>query len=363
MRQVSAPELTDDLPLEPLLTAVAEQIIFLTLSPNSKTFRFGDRVYTKEEYLDGLRRFVALARENPEKGAFFEAVEREFDFFEVYGQEDWGEVFITSYYEPVISGSKRPTAKFSQPLYAAPDDLLTLDFTSFDPAYPNGRKYRGRVVGKSFLPYFSREEIDAGAALKGRKLELCWVDPIDAFIAHIQGSVTVDLGGNDAFRLAYAEKNGHRYEALSRYLRDVIPPERMNLHTIEAHLRAMPPGQVMKFLAKNPSYVFFKPAEANALTYMGLPATDGRTIATDPRYFPKGALAFLVSSKPRFEAEDPLVPAGWDEFSRFVLDQDIGGAILGGGRVDLFWGRGTEAKLHAGAMKQQGTLYYLAPKR
>ena len=48
--------------------------------------------------------------------------------------------------------------------------------------------------------------------------------------------------------------------------------------------------------------------------------------------------------------------------TRFVLNQDTGGAIRGPGRVDLFWGRGPEAELAAGLMKQPGALYFLAPR-
>ena len=48
--------------------------------------------------------------------------------------------------------------------------------------------------------------------------------------------------------------------------------------------------------------------------------------------------------------------------SRFVLNQDTGGAIRGAGRVDVFWGRGTDAELAASEMKQLGDLYFLVPK-
>jgi membrane-bound lytic murein transglycosylase A len=95
---------------------------------------------------------------------------------------------------------------------------------------------------------------------------------------------------------------------------------------------------------------------------LGLPATDGRTIATDAKYFPKGALGFLVATKPKFDSPQALTPAGWEPMSRFVIDQDIGGAINGGGRLDLFWGRGDDAKCYAGVMKQHGKLYYIVPK-
>ena len=48
--------------------------------------------------------------------------------------------------------------------------------------------------------------------------------------------------------------------------------------------------------------------------------------------------------------------------SRFVLNQDTGGAIRGPGRVDVFWGRGGDAELAASHMKQLGELYFLVPR-
>ena len=52
----------------------------------------------------------------------------------------------------------------------------------------------------------------------------------------------------------------------------------------------------------------------------------------------------------------------WEPLERFVLNQDTGGAIRGPGRVDFFWGRGEQAELAAGVMRQPGSLYFLVPK-
>lgn len=361
MRRSNAPELSDDLPIGPLLDSVEAQIRHLESTPGRDIFIFGQKNFSKAEYLAGLRRFVELGRSNSDSQAFFSAVRNEFEFYEVYGKDRWGEAFITSYYEPLIEGSLKPTARFSQPVYSTPSDLVSLDLSEFNAKFAQERKLRGRLNGGKLVPYFTREEIDSQMALKGRKLEICYLDPIDAFFLQIQGSGTVDLGGGKLIRLNYAEKNGHVYEQLAAHLRGKIPPEQMNLHTIEDHLRSLSREELQRILNLNPSYVFFKIKEESALTFLGVPATDGRTIATDPRFFPKGALAFINFEKPRF-GEGSKVPVGADPASRFVLDQDIGGAITGGGRLDLFWGRGAEAKLYAGAMKNPGRLYYLAPK-
>lgn len=354
----TAPDLVDDLPLRPLLDAVRREIAWIGGEPGARVFRFGAKVYTRDEYLAGLRRFVELGEaeeSSHDAGAFFEAVRREFDFYEVYGQRGWGDVFMTSYYEPVIPGFRRPRGRFTRPLYGVPRDLVSINLAAFDPRFAGERELRGRVRGRALVPYFTREEIDSRGALGGRGLELCWVDPVDAFVAQIQGSATVRLDDGRELRLNYGEKNGRKYQSIGNFLRGVLSPDRLTMPSIERYLRTLGPGPLQALLNRNPSYVFFQLLPQDAVTYLGVPATPGRTIATDPRYFPKGALGFLVSHAPKDGGQG-------EEISRFVLDQDTGGAIRGGGRVDLFWGRGPEAAAHAGIVQQRGTLYYLAPR-
>jgi membrane-bound lytic murein transglycosylase A len=114
---------------------------------------------------------------------------------------------------------------------------------------------------------------------------------------------------------------------------------------------------------QNPSYIFFQPLNEPAITYFGISAIAGRSIATDGRYFPKGALGFLEFEKPNFATPEDVEVKEWQKVRRFVFDHDRGGAIKGTGRLDLFWGRGPEAKQASGVIKHQGKLWYLKPKK
>ena len=49
----------------------------------------------------------------------------------------------------------------------------------------------------------------------------------------------------------------------------------------------------------------------------------------------------------------------WEGFSRFVLNQDTGGAITGPGRADIFWGNGPYAELAAGHLQHRGEMFFL----
>jgi membrane-bound lytic murein transglycosylase A len=78
--------------------------------------------------------------------------------------------------------------------------------------------------------------------------------------------------------------------------------------------------------------------------------------------FPKGTLGFFDIEEPVFANAEALDPSGWERKPRWVFDQDTGGAIRGGGRVDLYMGNDTLAERNAGVMKRKGMLWVLAPK-
>jgi len=114
-------------------------------------------------------------------------------------------------------------------------------------------------------------------------------------------------------------------------------------------------------LDTNPSYVFFRLLGEGPITgSISVPITAGRSIALDSKLFPKGALAFISTKRPKMDEKGSI--KDWQDFSRFVLVQDTGGAIRGAGRADVFWGTGPYAELAAGHMKHEGELYILIKK-
>ncbi len=359
LRTSSGREISDDGDLAQLGAAIDEELLLLKASSSSADFRFGPVTVARAEYLQALGALAVELKSANTHGQKIDYLQRNFAMLEVYGDKRWGEVFITSYFEPVINGSLKPNARYSRALYAAPKELLTLELSNFNQKFKDERKYRGRVSGREFLPYYTRNEIDVLGRLNGRGLEICYVDPIDAFFMQIQGSGTVRLENGPDLRLVFAEKNGAEYQAIGKYLKEQISPKDVTLQSIEEYLRTLEPEKAQAVLDLNPSYVFFRKNEKPAITALGTSAVPGRTIATDRRYFPKGALGFMEFEKPIYGADGKL---SWAKTARLVLDQDTGGAINGPGRVDLFWGRGDEAKKFAGQMKGRGRLYYLVPR-
>lgn len=380
MRPVSAPDdLSDDMGYGNLAAALRDNIERLE-ETGIPELRFGPDKITTENYIKSLEYLIEVIESGSDTGRIENFIKENFKFYEARGKEERGQVLITSYYEPVIPGSRVKTEKMSQPLYEVPDDLVKINLEKFADI-PSGfrdlkefvesgnRVLYGRLESSEWgtrnviVPYYTRKEIDGEGKLEGRGLEMAWVDPIDAFFLHIQGSGTVRFGDGSELRVGYASQNGHRYQSIGKYLYSEIPPEKMSKLAIEKYLREIDYIDMRNILYKNPSYIFFTNLEGKPLTSFGTEVIKGRTIATDPEYYPKGALAYMEFEKPEFADKDSLQPETWHKTSRFVLDHDTGGAIKGPHRVDLFWGRGDEAERKAGVMKNHGRLLFLAPDK
>jgi membrane-bound lytic murein transglycosylase A len=270
---------------------------------------------------------------------------------------------VTGYYEPLLTGSRARSARYNVPLYAAPDDLLTIDLTELYPELKD-KRLRGRVEGKRVVPYWSRADIENGSAPVSANALVYVEDPVDAFFLQIQGSGRVRLVEGGIMRVGYADQNGHPYRSIGRILveRGEMPLERASLQGIREWGRRNP-EKLAPLLDENPSYVFFREVPAPApgtleaqidgpFGSLGVPLLRERAIAVDPRSVPLGAPVYLATTYPL--STRPL--------TRLVLAQDTGGAIRGAVRADFFWGFGDDAGREAGRMKQDGRMWILWPK-
>lgn len=269
---------------------------------------------------------------------------------------------VTGYYEPLLRGSRQQSARFKVPLYGLPSDLLQIDLSS---EYPElqGKRVRGKLMGRRIVPYDKRAELDRTRRLYPQAV--LWVDDVlDAFFLEVQGSGRVSLentaGQPELVRVSYADQNGHPYRSIGRWLADQgeLPLEQVSLPSIRQWANAHP-DRVDQLLQQNPSVVFFKTqslshaAEAVGPSgALGVPLTPRRSIAVDPLAVPLGAPVYLATTYPA--SDRPL--------QSLTLAQDTGGAIRGAVRADFFWGFGESAETQAGRMRQTGRLWLLWPK-
>jgi membrane-bound lytic murein transglycosylase A len=284
--------------------------------------------------------------------AFFE---QRFQPYQATQEDGSVEGQVTGYYEPLLKGDRVRTERARFPLYAVPDDLITVDLASVYPELKSLR-LRGRLIGNKLVPYPTRREIGLpGNGFSGTPI--AWAeDPVDLFFLQIQGSGRIELPDGSHIRVGYADQNGHPYQSIGKLLveRGELKLEQASMQGIKAW-GAKNPDRLPELLASNPSFVFFRELP-NGLTgplgALGVPLTGGRSIAVDPRFIPLGAPVFLATTQPN----SPL------PLNKLVMAQDTGGAIRGGVRADFFWGFGDAAGELAGRMKQRGRMWVLLPK-
>jgi membrane-bound lytic murein transglycosylase A len=302
----------------------------------------------------------AAGMTTPSDAAVRTFFEQRFQPYQATQEDGSKDGLVTGYYEPLLKGDRSRTARARYPIYAAPDDLITVDLASIYPELKNLR-LRGRLVGNKLVPYLTRREIESpstngnGNGFKGTPI--AWAeDPVDLFFLQIQGSGRIELPDGSHLRVGYADQNGYPYQSIGKLLveRGELKLEQASMQGIK-DWGAKNPDKLPELLASNPSFVFFRELP-NGLTgplgALGVPLTGGRSIAVDPRFLPLGAPVFLATTQPN--STQPM--------NRLVMAQDTGGAIRGGVRADFFWGFGNEAGELAGRMKQRGRMWVLLPR-
>ena len=280
----------------------------------------------------------------------------EFSPYRVSGPAGTDGLF-TGYYEPELAGSRHRSEKFAYPLYRQPADLVMVDLGEFR-ADLAGNSIAGRVIDRRLEPYLTRAEIDAGA-LAGQKLELLWLaDSVDAFFLQVQGSGRIDLEDGGTTRVGFAAHNGHGFVSVGRILIDEgkLSKDQVTAQGVARWLKDHP-HEAPALMARNPRFIFFRELEGDGpIGGQGAELTAERSMAIDASILPLGAPFWI----------DTAWPSGTDKagqpLRRLMIAQDVGGAIKGAVRGDLFWGTGGQALDVAGRLKQPGRYFILLPK-
>lgn len=258
---------------------------------------------------------------------------------------------FTGYYEAELHGSLHQHGPYKTPIYARPDDLITVDLGDFKPEW-NGKHIVGKVVGPKLKPYDERTRIVRGSLANHAKI-LTWVDdPISAFFLAVQGSGRISLDDGSTLRVGYDGANGRDYVAIGRKLAESGDlPKPVTMQGIRAWLTTHP-DRATEIMNLNPSYVFFRALSGDGpIGAENVALTPHRSLAVDPAYINLGTPVWLDTTDSNNE---PL--------QRLVIAQDTGGAIKGVVRGDFFWGFGKEAETMAGAMQSRGRYFVLLPK-
>jgi membrane-bound lytic murein transglycosylase A len=238
---------------------------------------------------------------------------------------------FTGYYEPELAGSPVRTPNFAYPIYRRPPELAD-----------------GAV-------WYSREVIEAQGLLRGRGLEIAWLDdPVEVYFLMIQGSGRIRMPDGHVVRVGYGGKNNQPYRSIGQEMvrRGLLTDSEASAQTIRAFVRNNPVVGA-ELLTFNPSFVFFKSlpdlaADRGPIGALGQSVTALRSVAVDPEFIPLGAPVWVEKD-------------GRNPIRALMIAQDTGGAIKGPQRADIFYGSGHDAGEAAGAVKDGGRMVVLLP--
>jgi membrane-bound lytic murein transglycosylase A len=255
-----------------------------------------------------------------------------------------GEVLFTGYYTPTYDASLTRGGPYQFPLYKRPADLIT----------DEGGERAGRKTDQGTVPYYTRQDIEAGHRLDGQ--ELVWLTSRwNAYVVTVQGSGRLKLPDGKIMEVGYAGTNGYAYTSPGRQMvKDgVIPADQLSFDSMRNYFQANPTA-MDKYLWLNQRTTFFTETHGGPFGSINVPVTAFATIATDKSVYPAGMVAFV---------NVPVSYAGKNLNGQFMMDQDRGGAIRSAGRCDIYMGVGEGAEQMSGRQLSAGRLYYLAVKQ
>ncbi|MEP1074422.1 MltA domain-containing protein [Leptolyngbya sp. FACHB-16] len=325
-----------------LLQAIDRSLAYLSTPAAQEAYtQYGMPEFTRDRVRRSLTRFRQLLRTSNSLESFQTAILNEFELYQSIGRDGEGTVDFTGYFEPIYPASRVRTVEFRYPLYREPANLAQ---------WPQ--------------PHPTRLELEGIDGLQGsqgrlRGLELVWLrNRLDAYLIQVQGSARLQLANNGIMTVGYAGRTEHPYVSLGRELINdgKVPAEGLTLPVVIDYFRQHP-DELNEYISRNNRFIFFQETAGHPpLGSLNVPVTSERSIATDKTVMPPGALALIYTNLPYPDRDGRLFS---QRVSRFVLDQDTGGAIQGPGRVDIFMGTGPVAGDRAGLVNNPGELYYL----
>ena len=295
---------------------------------------------SRDRVQKSLIRFRQLLLKSQSAQELNAAIAKEFVLYQSVGNNGRGSVLFTSYYEPIYTASRVATPEYRYPMYRLPPDI---------------RSWK--------RPHPTRLELEGADGLQGSQgrlkgLELFWFrDRLEPYMIQIQGSGRLQLTDGAQTTVGYAGNVAHNYKSIGReMIQDgVLPQQGVTMPTILDYFQKNP-SALNIYIPRDPSFVFFQETYGSpASGSIAVSLTKDRSIATDKSLMPPGALALIRAYLPFPNGEGKMEHR---IVSRYVLDQDAGGAIKGAGRVDYFVGSGKVAGERAGVTVGEGQFYY-----
>lgn len=355
------PEFRDDMDFENMLLAIDRQIKRFRQRDLSRNIRFGTDTYKQKVLLDTIIEFRSMtvsmltclnnAVTDPQRQDCFDILNTQIrGQFNVYAPKlspqdpRYGEpkdTFFTAYYSPTLDTKEQPDSEYRYPLFMKPKP------SSLAKSTRGQIDFKGRISNKGYELYYAN-------------------DLYDIYLLQVQGSGIARFPNGEKQYMSYGGTNNQSWRWISKYMKaqGYIPD--LSIYAQREFLDSNP-HKHEEIYTTCPSYVYVRPTAHPPTGSDSVSVTNGRSIATDTAFYPrKGTLAFIQAQRPKEgqENQDPRdKPIEFKPFSRFVLDQDTGGAIDGKARVDIYQGDDEYARQAAFNTQHTGNLYFLVLKK
>lgn len=259
-----------------------------------------------------------------------------------------GEGILTAYYAPEYEARARSDPEFSASVRPKPADLAA--------SGPGGRDAQQRGPDGKLGPYPDRTGIELSAPTQ----VLAWMRPEELFFLQVQGSGVLTYPDGKRLKVLFAATNGRPFAGIANPMRDrgLLAANNTSGESIRQWLADHRGPQADAVMRLNPRYVFFtlapddgRPPTGSA----GIPLPSGRAIAVDPTRHSTGELFWI-------DGVAPILNGAFPTYRRLVTALDVGGAIKGEVRADLYLGQGQRAGVEAGRVRHTLRMHRLVPR-
>ncbi|MDP3868874.1 MltA domain-containing protein [Phenylobacterium sp.] len=259
-----------------------------------------------------------------------------------------GEGVLTAYYAPEYEARARPDAEFSAPVRPKPIDLVS--------SGQGGRDAQQRGPDGKLGPYPDRTAIETSPPTQ----VLAWMRPEELFFLQVQGSGVVTYPDGRRVKVLFAATNGRTFTGIANPMRDrgLLAANNTSGEAIRQWLADHRGPEADAIMRLNPRYVFFTTAPDDGrppVGSAGIPLPTGRAIAVDPSRHASGELFWI-------DGVAPILNGAFPTYRRLVTALDVGGAIKGLVRADLYLGQGQRAGTEAGRVRHTLRMHRLVPR-
>ena len=109
-------DLNDDLDFVSLDLAIDRSVAYYEGSGRNGVYRIADKLIGAKQMKESLIAFRKIIKSDLSLEEKKNRIRQEFDIYRAAGDDDYGGVLFTGYYEPLLEGSLKPSDKYKYPL-------------------------------------------------------------------------------------------------------------------------------------------------------------------------------------------------------------------------------------------------------